>query len=201
MSSTRRRHQPEVAGVDRQIGVADAPHQPIKQRRRAALEHGLALPLAAQPVDHIRFGAIHQPPHLAEEFRRILQIGVDGEDAVAAAGVEAGRHRQLMTVSAGKIDGHQMRIAPHQIGHDRPGPIARAVVQQDQFIVRASGVLRGRGHAPVKFLEPCLFIVARRNDREPRTGAPVGRHRHRQFSRPRSQTVCRCIVRLRCQSD
>ena len=101
------RHQPEIAGVDRQIGVADAPHQPVEQRRRAALEHGLALPLAAQPIDDVRVGAVHQPPHLAEQFRRILQIGVDGQDAVAAAGVEAGRDRQLMTMAAGKIDRHQ----------------------------------------------------------------------------------------------
>lgn len=36
-----------VAGIDRQVGVADALHQPVEQGRGATLEHGLAFALAA----------------------------------------------------------------------------------------------------------------------------------------------------------
>ncbi len=81
------RHQPEIAGIDRHVGIADALHQPVEQSGRAALEHGLAFPLTAEPIDDVGFGAVHQPPHLGKKLRRILQVGIDGEDALAPAGI------------------------------------------------------------------------------------------------------------------
>ncbi len=158
------RHQTEIAGIDRQVGVADPPHQPIEQRRGAALEYAFALPLAAKAVDHVGIGALHQPPHLAEQFGRVLQIGVNGQNTLATAGVEAGGNRQLMAVTARKIDRHHTWIAAHQIRHDRPGAIGGAVVEQDQFIIGADSRLRGGRHAAVKFLDALLFIEARRDD-------------------------------------
>jgi hypothetical protein len=78
-----------------------------------------------------------------------------------------------MAVAAGEIDSDHARIAPHQIGHDRPGAIARAVVQQNEFVVGTGDLLRGGSHAPVKFFEARFLVVAGRDDAEPRAGAHV----------------------------
>ena len=78
----------------------------------------------------------------------------------------------------GEIDGDDMRIAPHQVGHDRPGAIARAVVEEDEFVVGTGGRLRRRGHAAIKLLEPRFLVIAGRDDGEPRTDARIQNHRH-----------------------
>ena len=172
-------HQPEVAGIDRHVVVGELPQQAVEQSRRAALEHGFTLPLAALAVDDVGLDSIQETPHLAEQFRRILQVGIDGQNAVAAAGMQACRHRALMAMAARQVDRDQLRIALGELEHDLPGAIGRAVIDQDQLVVGADGLFGGRAHAPVKLFEAGFFVVARRNDGQPRARARVLRQRHR----------------------
>ena len=76
-------------------------------------------------------------------------------------------------MATGQINGHDTRIAPHQLGHDRPGPIARTVVQHNELVVGADRALGGSRHAPVEFFKSLLLIVARSNNGEPRAGARI----------------------------
>jgi hypothetical protein len=73
-----------------------------------------------------------------------------------------------MTMAAGKIDRHQIWIAPHQVGHDGPRAIGRAVVQHNELVVGPDRVLSRRRDAPVEFFEACFLVEARCNDGEPR---------------------------------
>src|SRR6202034_2215264 len=75
-------------------------------------------------------------------------------------------------------------VAPHEVGHDRPGAIGRAVVQQNELVVGPDRIDGGRAHAPMKFLESGFLIVARSNDGEQRTGGYIRWHRHRLSLRP-----------------
>ena len=93
------RHQAEVAGIERDVDVGHAADQAVEGGGGGALEQALAVALAALAVDHV--GAlIHQRHHVGQQLGRILQVGVDDQDALAAAHREAGGERQLVAVVA-----------------------------------------------------------------------------------------------------
>ena len=115
--------QAEIAGIGRDLHVGEAADQAIEGRRRRALEQALAVALPALAVDHVR-ALIHHPHHVDQEFGRILEIGVDDQDALAPAHGQAGRQRELVAVVAHQPNGHDARVARGRLGQHIPCAIA-----------------------------------------------------------------------------
>ncbi len=160
------RHQAEVAGVERNRRVGDAVEEAVEDRRRRLLEQGLALALAAHGVDHVGLLARHQRAHLAEQFGRVLQVGVDDEDLLARAEVEPGGERELVPVVARQIDRDDVRVRCRQRLHRRPARVARAVVDEHDLVVLPHRRARRRRDAGVKQREGRFLVVARDDDGE-----------------------------------
>ena len=86
-------YQPEVARVWRNGYISQPAEESVKQIGRRPLVPAFARSRNSLAVDHVRFFASHHRHHRAKQFRRILQIGVDDQDAVPAA------HRQVRAVT------------------------------------------------------------------------------------------------------
>jgi hypothetical protein len=153
-------HQPEVAGVERDLEVGDAVQQPIEQRGCHQLERGFSTPLAALAVDDVR-AFIHQPHHVGQQFRRVLQVGIDDQDAFAAADRQAGGQRQLVAVVARQEHGHHPRVGGAELAKDEPGAIRRSVVHEDDLIVVADLGLAHVGEPAVQLAQRAFLVVAR----------------------------------------
>ena len=136
-------HQPEIAGVERDLDLGEAREQAVEELGGAALEGGLAGAGAAHRIDDVGLPPLHLGDHLGEQFGRILEVGVDDQDALARAQIEAGGQRELVAVIARQVDRDQARIALGQRLHHRPAAVARAVVDQHDLIILA-GHRRGR---------------------------------------------------------
>ena len=82
-------HQPEVAGVERDVDLGRARQQPVETVRGRALECGLAGAAPAHAVDDVGAARRASPASIGgEQLGRVLEIGVDDQDGVAAAKVE-----------------------------------------------------------------------------------------------------------------
>ena len=146
-------HQPEVAGIERDVDFGRARKQAVEAMRRRPLEHGLALAAAAHAIDHVGALASIVGKHRAEQLGRVLQVGIDDQDPVTPAQVEAGGQRQLVPMVARQVDCQHMRVRCGHRLHHRPGRIARSVVDQHQLIILADGIARGRAQPLVKLPE------------------------------------------------
>ena len=136
-------HQPEIAGVERDRRVGDAVEQAIERRRRRLLEERLAVALAAHGIDDVGLLRRHLRAHVAEQFGRVLQVGVDDQDLLARAQIEPRGQRELVAVVARQVDRDQPRVLRRQPLHDRPAVVLRPVVDQDEFVILADLRLRG----------------------------------------------------------
>ena len=96
------RHQPEVAGVHRNVDRRHAADEAIEQRRRRALEPGLAVARAALGVDDVEALAVFFVER-RDQLGRILQVGVHDHDGRAAAHVDAGGNRDLMAEVSAEV--------------------------------------------------------------------------------------------------
>ena len=79
----RLRHQTKIARITGDRNVGDARQQPIEKIGGQPFEDRFARARAPTPVDDV-VSLIHARHHGTEQFRRILQIGVDDEHAVPA---------------------------------------------------------------------------------------------------------------------
>ena len=152
-------HEAEIAGVGRNVDVGHPADQAVEGRGGGALEQALAVALAALAVDHV--GAlVEQRHHVGQQFGRILQVGVDDQDALAAAYREAGRERQLVAVVAHQLHRNDARVPGGRLGHDIPGAVARAVVDQHDLAGAADAVQHGADTAH-ELGQDFLLVVAR----------------------------------------
>src|SRR3546814_6190477 len=85
---------------------------------------------------------------------------------LAAAQIEPGSERELVAVVARQVDRDEVRIARRQPLHRRPARIARAVVDEDDFVIPAHRRARRRADARVERLQTPLLVVARDDDRK-----------------------------------
>jgi hypothetical protein len=163
-------HQPEVAGVERDRRVGDTVEDAVEDGGGDLLEDRLALAPAADGIDDIGLLGLHRPAHVAEQFGGILQIGVDDQDLVARAEIEARGQRQLMAMIARQVDGHEMGVVGGKPLHHRPAAIPRPVIDEQQLVILAHHRPCCRGDAGVKQLETGGLVIAGNDDRECGTG-------------------------------
>ncbi len=123
-------HQPEVTGVARDLDLGDGAEQAIEQVAVASLKR-LSCPRPAAAVDDVH-ALVHSPHHLAEQFGRVLQVGVDDQHALAARQAQARRDRELVTVVARQVDADDVGARP------RPDSISLQVPSREPSLTRMS---------------------------------------------------------------
>ena len=156
------RDQPEVTGVGRDLHVGQAADQAIEGRRGGALEQALPVALATLAVDHV-CSLVDHLHHVDQQLGRILQVGVDDQDALAPANRQPGRQGELVPMVSHQPDGHDARVALGRFGHDIPCAIARAVVDQHHLARPADPVQDGADPAQ-KLGQGVLLVEAGRHD-------------------------------------
>ena len=106
-----------------------------------------------------------QPVHLHELLRRMLQVAVDHGDTVTVRRLQAGKNGSLLAEIARKMDAAH-GIAVLGLGADlRPGGVARAVVDKDQF-VRNPGARKNAVDLPGGRGDHFLLIKGRDHNRK-----------------------------------
>ena len=157
-------HQAEIAGIERDLDLGQLRQQPVEDLGRAPLERGLAGARAPDRIDHVGLLPLHFLDHLRQQLRRVLKVGVDDQDPLARAQVEARGQSELVAVIARQVDGDQPRIGDGELAHDLPAAVARAVVDQDDLIIVPGDRRGGLGDAGVELGEAGLLIVAGDDD-------------------------------------
>ena len=82
---------------------------------------------------------------------------------------QPGRQRDLVSVVLRQVDADHVRIFAAEIGDYRPRRIARAVVDEDDLVRAAGGLLACRRGAAVEFTEAFCFVEAGGDGRDERT--------------------------------
>ena len=116
-------------------------HQPVEALRGRALEEGILIPPGADAVDDFRAFQVflHHPVHRVDV---VLAVAVDGDRDIAAVLClhQAGQHRVLMAQVPALADPDIMFVRSRQFPDDVPGPVFRAVVDEQDPAVCADPV-------------------------------------------------------------
>lgn len=158
-------HQPEIAGIERNLDFDQSIEHPVEEAGRSCLEPGLAVAHCALAVHDVG-AVIHHPHHLRQQLGRILQIRIDNEDALAYADAEPGRECKLMSVVSREGDANDTWILRRQRRDLRPGAVARAIIDKDEFIILANAGPADLGHPPVQLRKPVFLVITRYDDRQ-----------------------------------
>ncbi len=158
------RHESEVTGPARHRDDRDAGEQPVEQVRGEAARRGIGRAVAAQRDHHV-VAIVPLRDEIAHEFRRVLQVGVDRDDGIAACVVEAGGQRDLLAEVARQRDDANPRIARGEGGKHRERRITAAVVDEHRLDVDAERGKRVGGARPER-REARSLVVAGNHQRE-----------------------------------
>jgi hypothetical protein len=121
----------------------------------------------ADPGDHAADEArLLREADGAEQLGRVLEVGVDDQDPVPRAEIEAGGEGELVAVVARQVDRDQPGIARGERPHHLPAAVARAVVDEHDLIILARHAAGGRAQPRMKLAEARFLIVAGNDDRE-----------------------------------
>ena len=159
--------QAKVAGVGLEVDLGELVEQLVEPRGGGELESGLALARAAHRVDDVgaRAPAVD---HLDDQLGRVLQVGVDHRDHVAAGVLQSGGERRLVAKVAGQVHDAHARVGVGDPVEDLRRAVGRAVVDEHQ-LERVVG--HGGDRAGDELLDQLLLVVDGRDDAEQGGGA------------------------------
>ena len=155
-------HEPEVAGVARDVHLADAVQQAVEQARGGALDGGLAVAHPARGIDHV-VALAPARDHLRDQFRRVLQVGVDRHHGGAGGMIQAGGERHLLAEVARQVDDLDAGLARVPVQQALEGVVAAAVVDADD-LPAASGLVEDAADTFEEGVEVVGLVVHRRDD-------------------------------------
>ena len=119
--------------------------------------------LGALAIDH--FIALPQLfEHRAEQLGRILQVGIEHEDDVAAHVVEPSGQCQLVPVVARQVDRDDPRIMIGMLADRVPAAVLRPVIDEDELVPLAELGVGSRGDARDQRIEPRFLVIDRDDD-------------------------------------
>ena len=159
-------HAALVGHRDLREPLAQPVHRP---RRRAPPPRVLAL--AAHAADVV-VSRVHRREQLADLLRRVLQVGVERDDALAAAALETGDDRDVLAVvGVEQHDPGDVGPALELLAQQRRRAVAAAVVDEDDLVGPRQRVER-RVEAREQRRQAGLLVVDRNHDRQ--VGVPHG---------------------------
>ncbi|MNM98076.1 hypothetical protein D3C81_1105970 [compost metagenome] len=162
----------EHAAVVAHGDAGGALHGEVDQLRWIAAQ-GRVLAVAAHGADHVvtlfRFG--NQP---RDFFRRVLQVGVEGDHHIAFALFETGHDCCVLAVVTVEDDRHERAVFTGRGFFQKVGGlVTAAVVDEDNFKVVTQHLAGGFSTAQ-QFRQAVLFVVDRDDDRH--TADRIGFH-------------------------
>jgi hypothetical protein len=110
--------------------------------------------------------AFHLCQQMTDLLRRILQVGVQSYDALAAYMREARHDRHVLSEIA--VEQHHARLygtALELLSQQRSRAIGRAIVHEDDFIANVE-LIQGQVKALEQMRQALLFVVDRDDDGE-----------------------------------
>ncbi len=157
--------QAEVPGLHRDDDVGERLDDAVEQPRGEELEPRLAFAFGAHGVDHlVAFAPLGD--QIGDDLRRVLQVGVDDDDGVAARVIHPGGDRNLVAEVPRKVeDDDVLRVLRVERVHQLRRLVAAAVVDEHQL----PGFAQARHHiadALIEFFDELFFIVNRRDNRK-----------------------------------
>jgi len=157
-------HQPEIAGVRRQLHLAaDALHQAVEGRGGRLLGPGFAFPHATLGIGDV-VALAPGGDEIGDDLGRVLEVGVDHHHRLRARRVvESGGQRDLLAEVPAEIEHADMRIFRLQFEHEGEGGIAGAVIDEDDFPGEADAV-HDRREARMEGPQHFLLIIGRHDD-------------------------------------
>ena len=117
--------------VDRDVG--NRVHEPIEQRGREPLEGGNVLGVFAHRKHDLE-AFLPLGHHFRKQARRMLKIGIHGDDAIAAGAPQPGAKRGLVPEIAGQPDIFDAGIGFRCRLDDLEGAIDASVVHDDDLM-------------------------------------------------------------------
>ena len=115
------------------LDAGDAFAQPVHGARGDVAPPAVAA-LLADAADVV-VALVHLGEQLADFLRRVLQVGIQGDDALAAAVFEAGHDRHVLAeVAVEQHHAGDVRALLELLAQDRGGAVAAAVVDEDDLV-------------------------------------------------------------------
>ena len=152
-----------VARVHRDVGVGNEIDDVVGPSGDLHLDLGLAGAAEPRGVDHV--GALAPfLDHLRNEFRRVLQIGVQADGGRTARVGKAGEDARRRTAAAARVDDLDSSIFHGERAQHAERTVVRAIVDEDHLVVVRFIRKDGRD-SPRQFRNIRFFVAKRENDR------------------------------------
>ena len=149
--------QTEVAGVVLQLDLRQPVEQRVEPPRGRELEARLAFTLLADGIHDVAAGA-PVVEHARDQLGRILEVGVEHHDRVAAGMVETGGQRGLMAEVARQLNQAHAGIVRGELAELGLGAVGRAVIDEHELELEP---VERAAHARVELLDRGLLVVHR----------------------------------------
>ncbi len=139
-------------------------HEPVEHRHAPRPQPAVVAPGARAPDDVVAF----EPPadELADERRRILEVGRHDDRRVAAAMVEAGRDRDVAAEVAREPERADARVRRAEPSQDIERSVAAAVVHEDEFPIVVGQRSQDVVHGLVERAEVVALVEHGHDDRD-----------------------------------
>jgi hypothetical protein len=159
----------------------------VEQARRLAAEPGI-LPFLAVAADDIMSGLDFRE-QLRDFLRRILQVGVERHDHLAARALERRHDRHVLAEIAVEVDdAHLLRPLCVKILEQHERVVTAAIVGEEDF-ERLADLVEHRGQAQEQRRQVFLLVVYRNHDAHIRLGHVTSFRTNRPWRRRRSWSV------------
>ena len=126
------------AAVVVQLHAGDPGDQAIGQQGGQQPAQGRIL-AAVAPAAHQVKTLVQLLQQQRDVGRIVLQVAIEGDDHLAAAGVKTGCHRRRLAVIAPQPHRHQLRHCRRQLAQQLGGAIPGAVIHQHQLEAQPQG--------------------------------------------------------------
>ena len=152
----------EVRGIGLEMDLRHAVDEPVEAAGGDVFQKPGRFVFGADHGDHLVAG-VELVDDVGEVLRRMLEIRIHEDEAVARSVVESGGHRRFVPEIPGEVQhAHMGHIAGSQIIQDLRSPVAGAVVHEDELVIPALRrkrlpIFSGR---LIEGLQSGLFIIS-----------------------------------------
>ena len=158
---------PDIARVLHDVDRGESFEQPVEHPRGREFEKRLAVTGASLCMDDV-VALLDERDHLFDQFRRVLQVGVENHHDVAVGKIDASRHGHLMAAVPSETHRPHLGVGCSQVVEEQPRVVTTAVVDE-QHVHRHAAPLEGfceRSRPAEKVRYHILLVVPGHDERD-----------------------------------